>query len=148
MANVPLIVDIDDAEAYFNSRLRPELWNAADEETKKRALLQSAFLISGAFVFTDAAYYVDAETQAVYWNTRVIAAVCEQAVWLMARDPSEIPEALFKGIVSASAGSVSATFDKSFILPWICPVAKTLIGDLGIFLDDDSSWVKFKQLAL
>ena len=113
MANeIALYVEVDDANAYFNSRLRPDAWLAVDDDTKQRALLQASFLISGAFVFTNEACYYDADAQAYLWNTRVIAAVCEQALWLITRDPSELPDALFKGIVSASAGSVSATFDK------------------------------------
>lgn|GEM_PF-2830176 len=150
MANYyALWVELEDAEAYFNTRMQADAWNAADDATKTRALGQASFLISGAFVFSDSAYTIDAETGEAYWNTRIIAAVSEEALWLLTRDPSQLPDALFKGIVSASAGSVSATFDKSFVLPWICPVAKTLIGDLGTLVDgEEDSWVKSKPLAL
>lgn len=141
-------VSINDAESYFASRLRSEIWDAADEGSKTRALAQASFLISGAFVFSSNACEQD-ENGAVVWHERVIAAVCEEAHWLLSRDPSEIPDALFQGVASASAGGASATFDKSFVIPWICPIAKTLVGDLGTLIDsDDDSRVRSAPLPL
>lgn len=131
-------VSLVDAESYFASRLRSDLWNAADEEIKRQALAQASYLISGAFIFSDDAYSTDDEGVTT-WDDRVVAAVCEEAYWLLGHDPSEVPEALFNGLVSASAGTVSATFDRSFVRPWICEAAKTLIGDLGTFIDNDST---------
>lgn len=141
--NVSLAV----AENYFAARLRSDAWDNADVLTKTKALNQAAFLISGAFIFNDAAYVVIDDT--VIWDDRINAAVCEEAIWLLEKDPNEIPASLFNGIVSASAGSVSATFDKSFIIPWICDIVKILIGDLGTFIVDNSeARVETSLLAL
>ena len=145
--DVKLEVSLSDADSYFATRLRSDAWDAANDETRIKALAQASFLISGAFVFSDAAYSIDDE-DAVTWHDRVIAAVCEEALWLLSRDPAQLPDALFQGVSSASAGSVSATFDKSFVLPWICPVAKTLIGALGTLIDDDTSYVRSTPLAI
>lgn len=130
-------VSLADAESYFALRLRSDLWNAANEEIKSQALAQASFLISGAFTFYDTAYSI--EDDVVVWDDRITAAICEEALFLLKGDPTELPEALTKGIVSASAGAVSATFDKSFVFPLICEAAKTLVGDLGYYLGDDST---------
>ena len=136
MATRPIVSTMD-AESYFASVLRTTEWDAAEASKKEQALSQASFLISGAFVFNDSAYSTDSDGTTV-WNERVVAAVCEEALWLLSHDPSDIPSALFNGISSASAGSVSATFDKSFICPWIYPLARILIGDLAVYVGDDS----------
>lgn len=137
-----------DADSYFASRLRSEPWDDATESDKRKALAQAAIVISGAFSFTTSAFEVDETTGAATWDARVIAAVCEEAFWLLTRNPDEIPESLFLGIASASAGGASVTFDKSFVLSWLCPAAKTLIGDLGTLIDGDESSVKTTLLAM
>lgn len=130
-------VSLVDAESYFASRLRSDVWNAADGEIKVQALAQASFLISGAFTFSDdARSNINGET---VWDDRIKGAICEEAIWLLAKDPADVPSALFNGLSAASAGTVSATFDKSFVCPWICEAAKVLIGDLGIFLGNDSA---------
>ncbi len=142
-------VDASYADAYFGARLRSESWRAADSDSKSQALTQASFLISGAFDFSEAAYEIDPTTETIVWEPRICAAVCEEALWLLDHDPSELPSALFQGVVSASAGAVSATFDRSFVLPWIAPVVKTLVGDLASFNDpDDESHVKSTLLQL
>lgn len=130
-------VSLEQAEQYFASRLHADAWNNADNSTKSKALTQAAFLLSGAFVFNDGAYVVSEESE-ITWDDRIVGGVCEEALWLLQKDPNEIPTSLFNGISSASAGSVSATFDKSFVIPWICEQVKILIGDLGTFVADDS----------
>lgn len=141
-------VSLVDAESYFASRLRSETWNAADESLKTKALTQASFLVSSAFVFYDGAYE-EISGGEIVWDERVGAAICEEAAWLLDHDPASIPEALFNGISSASAGSVSATFDKSFVCPWICEQTKILVGDLGTFIGADSdSLVKSTLLAM
>jgi len=130
-------VSLAGAELYFASRLYTDAWDNADNSTKSKALNQAAILVSGAFVFNDGAFVVSDESE-VIWNERIIAGICEEALWLLGKDPNDIPSSLFNGISSASAGSVSATFDKSFVRPWICEQTKILIGDLGTFIADDS----------
>lgn len=141
-------VSISEADLYFASRLRTDEWDNSDNSTKSKALSQSAYLISGAFVFDDGAY-TETEENGVVWDDRIVAAVCEEALWLLQHDPNDIPTALFNGISSASAGSVSASFDKEFICPWICEQAKILVGELGTFIADDTeAFVKSTVLPL
>ena len=67
----------------------------------------------------------------------------------MAVDSRSVAITRVRAVNTWGVESVSATFDKSFVLPWICPVAKTLIGDLGTLVDgEEDSWVKSKPLAL
>ena len=140
-------VSLAEANLYFASRLRSTAWTAADETSKLQALAQASNLVSGAFIFSEDSYRV--EDDVVTWDERISFAICEEALWLLGHDPSELPESLTKGIQSASAGSVSATFDKSFVIPWICDAVKTLIGDLGTFIGDSSeSSVRSTLLAL
>jgi hypothetical protein len=68
-------------------------------------------------------------------DDRIRIAVCEQALYLMRRT-DVYPEALTKGIVSASAGTMSATFSKDFVAPLVCEEAKLAIGEAGYFAKD------------
>ena len=138
-------VTISEADVYFASRLHSEKWDVADELSKSKALSQASFLVSGAFVFSENAFQTVDNT--VIWNERIKAGICEEALWLLEHNPNDIPESLFKGISTANAGSVSATFDKSFICPWICDSVKMLIGDLGTFVSDECS-LQVTQLSL
>ena len=101
-----LTVALDAAERYFATRLRADLWREASESDKTNALTQASFLISGAFSFYDAAFALDESTGEVVWNARVVAAVCEEALWLLRVDPTEYPEALTLGLAEAGAGGV------------------------------------------
>ena len=150
MTNVLNIdVPLDEANEYFGLRLNTTVWDNANDEMRKQALSQAGMLISSAFVFSQDAYEIDPKTGSVVWNSQIISAVCEEALWLLSHDPSNIPEALFQGVSSANAGNVSATFDKSFVLPWICPVSRTLVGSLGTFIaGDDDSYVHSNPMSL
>ncbi|MBR2003883.1 MAG: hypothetical protein IJ991_06850, partial [Thermoguttaceae bacterium] len=107
------------------------------ESDKTNALTQASFLISGAFSFYDAAFALDESTGEVVWNARVVAAVCEEALWLLRVDPTEYPEALTLGLAEAGAGGASAKFDRSFVAPMVCAASKTLVGELGVFRDSN-----------
>lgn len=132
----PLNVAIDDAEKYFETRLYADKWNDATDGDKRKALATAAFLIGGAFEFRKDAFSVGSDDDtSVVWSPRVVAGVCEEALWLLKQDPTTIPNALFLGISNAKAGSVESTFDKSFVAPLICDAAKTIIGELGTFLE-------------
>ena len=150
MTNVLNIdVPLDEANDYFGLRLNTTVWDNANDDMRKQALRQAGTLIFSAFVFSKEAYEIDPETGSVVWNSQIISAVCEEALWLLSHDPSNIPEALFQGVSSANAGNVSATFDKSFVLPWICPVSRTLVGSLGTFIaGDDDSYVHSNPMSL
>lgn len=132
-----LTVALDAAERYFATRLRADLWREASESDKTNALAQASFLISGAFSFYDAAFALDESTGEVVWNARVVAAVCEEALWLLRVDPTEYPEALTLGLAEAGAGGASAKFDRSFVAPMVCAASKTLVGELGVFRDSN-----------
>lgn len=150
MTNVLNIdVPLDEANEYFGLRLNTTVWDNATDDMRKQALRQAGTLIFSAFVFSKKAYEIDSKTGSVVWNSQIISAVCEEALWLLSHDPSNIPEALFQGVSSANAGNVSATFDKSFVLPWICPVSRTLVGSLGTFIaGDDDSYVHSNPMSL
>ena len=138
-------IDVTSADAYFNSRLRSEKWNEADNDSKAKALEQASFLLTGAFTFKDNSFYLD-ENDEIQWHERITSAICEQAIYLLSFDPGDIPESLFQGISQASAGSVSATFDKSFVRPWISETARILIGDLAFSALDSQSGTAVSQL--
>lgn len=142
-------VSLDEANNYFELRLNTTVWDNSNDDMRKQALRQAGTLIFSAFVFSKDAYEIDSQTGNVIWNYQIVSAVCEEALWLLTHDPSNIPEALFQGVSSANAGNVSATFDKSFTLPWICPASRTLVGSLGTFIaGDDDSYVHSNPMSL
>lgn len=136
------------ANDYFNARLYADAWNNASETDREKSLTQASFLIAGAFEFYESAYSIDARG-AIHWNERALAAVCEEALWLLKRDPTHFPELLGAGISQASASSLSATFDRKALAPLICDAAKNLIGRLGAFegVEDEPRSCKSTPLA-
>jgi hypothetical protein len=120
------LVTLDWATDYFdNFRPKADEWVDAGDAIRQQYLGWASVLIKSAFVFR-----ADVEIED---NDRVRVATCEQALWLMRRK-DVYPEVLTNGIVSASAGAVSATFSKDFIAPLICEEAKLVIGEMGNFI--------------
>ena len=69
----------------------------------------------------------------------------EQAIYLLSLTLAIFPKVISR-IPQASAGSVSATFDKSFVRPWILETARILIGDLAFSALDSQSGTAVSQL--
>jgi len=116
-------VSLEWATDYFAlSRPKADEWDAEEDSERRRYLNWASVLIRSAFVFQ-----ADVEIDN---DDRIRTAVCEQALWLMRRT-EKYPEALTKGIVSASAGTVSATFSKDFVAPLISEEAKLAISEIG-----------------
>lgn len=137
------------AERYFAARLYASRWTSASETDKEKSLAQASYLIASAFDFTSDAFEIDASGEIV-WHERVMAAVCEEALWLLTRDPTLYPETLTLGLSQGAAGPVSATFDRRYIAPLICEASKRLVGRLGAFdgADDASGSCRSTPLAL
>lgn len=129
-----LTVEISDAESYFANRLYADTWGSRSSTDKQKAVVWASKMLDGAFTFSDDAYSV--EDNVVTWHPQIIAAVCEQAAWCLAIDPTKYPKLLTLGISEGNAGA-SGKFDKSFIAPLICEAAKTLVGDLGTLNNGD-----------
>ena len=121
------LVSYEWATTYFDtSRPKADEWTSANETERLQYLNWASVFIRFAFVWNSDVNVED--------DDRIRVAVCEQALWLMRR-LDEYPDALTKGIVSASVGggAASATFSKDFIAPLICEEAKLTIGDAGVF---------------
>ena len=117
------LVSLEWATEYFvTSRPKAEEWDAADDAERQRYIGWASVLVKSAFVF-----YANVDVDN---DDRIRIAVCEQALWLMRRI-DEYPEALTKGIASASAGAISATFSKDFVAPLICEEAKLALAEIG-----------------
>jgi len=125
---VQALVPLEWATDYFTlSRPKADEWEIADDTERRRYLNWASVLIQSAFVFQ-----ADVD---ISNDDRIRTAACEQALWLMRRT-DEYPEALTKGIVSASAGTVSATFSKDFVAPLIGEEAKLAMSGIGHFVRD------------
>jgi len=128
MTKTPMqpLVPLEWATEYFaTSRPKADEWDVADDTERQRYLGWASVLIKSAFVFHA---NVDVSN-----DDRIRVAVCEQALWLMRRTDN-YPEALTKGIASASAGAISATFSKDFVAPLICEEAKLAVAEIGSFV--------------
>ena len=130
-----LKIEFEDAEAYFGGRLHSGAWVDAGYADQRKAIGWAARILDGAYAWRDGACDVYADGS-VLWDRRIIAAVCEQAIWLLKTDPTHYPELLTLGIAEGAAGA-SAKFDRSFVAPLICDAAKALIGDIGILIGSD-----------
>jgi len=120
------LVSLEWAINYFAMfRPKSDEWDAADNVERYKYLNWASTLIKSAFVF-----HANVEVDN---DDRIRVAVCEQALYLMRRT-DEYPEVLTKGIVSASAGPMSATFSKDFVAPLICEEAKLALAEIGNFV--------------
>lgn len=117
--SLPISVTAEWADRYFAHRLYTGLWDNASESDRAKALEWSAALISAAFSW-NAADLAD-ETRLA----RIRAIVCEEAIWLLARDPSETAP-LF-GVKKASAGPIAVTFEN----PLSAETASNLIAPVA-----------------
>lgn len=133
-----LMIALSDAESYFANRLYADTWDSRSSPDKLKAVSWASKMIAGAFTFTEDAYTIEGDL--VTWHPQIIAAVCEQAAWLLSTDPTKYPELLTLGIAEGNAGA-SAKFDKSFVAPLICEAAKALVGELGAF-NSESGTIK------
>jgi len=120
------LVSLEWAIDYFTlSRPKADEWDAVDNAERYKYLNWASTLIKSTFVF-----HANVEVDN---DDRIRVAVCEQALYLMRRT-DEYPEVLTKGIVSASAGPMSATFSKDFVAPLICEEAKMAVAEIGSFV--------------
>lgn len=133
-----LTIALSDAESYFANRLYADTWDSRSSPDKLKAVSWATAIIGGAFVFGENAYSI--ENDITIWDTHVVAAVCEQALWCLRADPTEYPALLTLGISEGAAGA-SAKFDRSFVAPLICETAKALVGELGV-LNSESGTIK------
>ena len=123
-----LSVSLEWADGYFSRRLYAGLWENASQADRVKALSWSAALISAAFDWNLSAC---AEGDV---SDSVRAILCEEAIWLLARDPSET--ALFAGVKQASAGPIRLTFDTDLAAEkgrnLIAPIAAEMAAGLAL----------------
>ena len=130
-------VDLGYAESYFAARLYATAWTDADANDKVKALEQASILLAGAVDFAPDACTRRDDGTAV-WHERALAAVCEEALWLLTRDPTRVPELMALGIASGKVGELSATFDRKLLAPLVCDAALQTLGRLGTPVDGAS----------
>ena len=127
------LTTVDYANAFFADRLHTEVWDAATPDDRRKAINTASEFIEKYFVLHEEAFQ---DGIAVY---RIQNAVCLQAIYLLGVNPAEYPDVLMKGIASASAGPLNATFDKSFIPLPIAIGVEEAIGELGTYIGPSES---------
>lgn len=137
----------DEANAYFERRLRADAWASASNVERSQALTQASYLLASAFTF-HASAYEDAPDGSRVWHESVLAALCEEALWLLERNPTQFPELLALGVVHAEAAGLAATFDRAYVAPLVCDAAKRLIGRLADFEPVEDEGYSFASTPL
>ena len=140
---------LEEAEAYFSARPRPAAWRDASPAEKTQALAFAAIVLESSFEFSDAARYTTGTGES-RWRPRIVAAVCEQALWTLERGGESNARLASLGVTRASVGGLSATFDRRAATTLVCDAARRLIGRLGLFvaLDDGGGEITSTPLAL
>ena len=137
------LTTVDYADTFFADRLHTDLWDAASSEERRKAINHASSDIRKYFVLHEDAFqeWIEhpSEKQIVIADSRVQNAVCLQAIYLLSVNPADYPEALTKGVSSASAGPLNATFDKSFIPLPIAIGVEEAIGELGTYIGPTES---------
>ncbi len=149
MTNERPVASLEDADAYFNGRLRADAWTSASENERERALAQASYLIASAFVFRKEAR-VAAPDGSTRWQDRVVAAVCEEALWLLKGDPTQFSEPRALGLVRVEAANLSATFDRNQVAALVCDVSRRLLAGLADYepIDDEGGSFASTPLAI
>jgi hypothetical protein len=107
---------VQQASEYFNGCLHTESWDTADDSTKTKALAQAQRQLEP------------------YRNqvnsTRLLYAVCEQALWLLLGDKrGELQQA---GVQGFSVGNMSEQFNTKGRDPAIAPQAWAYLRGSGV----------------
>lgn len=126
------------ADAYFQNRLHAGKWADASEVDRAKSLAMAGGMIQSSFRFGSGTFHTTVDGGGAEYQDCVDAvkrAICEQALYLLAIDPTEPNPILGMGISSGSAGGASATFSKEFTMPLICEAAKLAIGEYGEMID-------------
>ena len=135
------LTTVDYADTFFADRLHTSVWDAASSDEKRKAINHASSDIRKYFVLHDEAFReeVTEDESRIIADYRIQNAVCLQAIYLLSVNPAEYPEALTKGVSSASAGPLNATFDKSFIPLPIAIGVEEAIGKLGTYIGPTES---------
>ncbi len=121
---------------YFSNRLYSSVWNNASATDQVKAIRWAKTIIEGGFEYYETAYEID-ENDSIVWDDRVLAAVCEEAIWLLKQDPTDYPELLTLGLSEGKAGTASMKANPALIAPLICNASIRLIGNLATIVDSE-----------
>lgn len=146
---VDLAPTLEEAEAYFSARPRPAAWHGASTAERSQALAFAALVLESSFEFSETAFYTTGDREPRP-RPRIVAAVCEQALWTLERGGESNARLASLGVTRASVGGLSATFDRRAATTLVCDAARRLIGSLGRFiaLDDGGGEITSTPLAL
>lgn len=134
------------ANTYFNTRLHSTSWTSASITDQAKALVMAERMVRATFVFREGVIPED-ENETTGYEPFVEYGICEQALYLLTLDPTQYPEVLTLGILSANAGA-GVTFDRSMVAPYISPNTIRMIGDYGTFGDKAVNTNRIESLAL
>ena len=138
---------LDDANAYFAARGRADAWFDATEAERRGALEQASMLLGAAFRFRDDARELNAVGELV-WREEILAALCEEALWLLRCDPTQPSKLAALGATSVKIGELAAQFDRADAARVICEAAKILVGERGELVANDSPIDSFASTPL
>ena len=150
MAETPeLCASLEEAEAYFAARPQSVAWSRAGDDEKRRALAHAALVLDSACQFTSDALYVAADGVRK-WRPRIVAALCEQALWSLLHSGGAAESFVALGVSRAEIAGIAASFRANDSTTLVCTMARRLIGRLGSFdsLDDGGGSIASTPLAL
>ncbi len=128
---------LDEANRYFETRPRATAWFQTEAGERENALRFASLTLDAACRFTDDAYELDADGQRV-WRERVIAALCEQALWTLTQDGSGRDAIRALGIAQATVAGASVRFDGSAANDdELAPRAKRLLAGCAVFTSQE-----------
>lgn len=140
-------VTLSDAEAYFATRLRADEWRAAAVDERSQALTLAVALVEAACRFEPDAIVYDAQGDPK-WRPRIIAAFCEEALWLLQRTEPQAAALRALGVSRAVVGGIEASFSREDAEGLVCPMARQLVGRLGSFEPDSAQGGAFSSTPL
>lgn len=140
-------VTLADAESYFATRLRADAWRGATVEERSQALALAVALLEAACRFEPDATIADAQGNPT-WRPRIVAAFCEEALWLLQRTEPQGATLRALGVTRATVGGIEASFSREDAQGLVCPMARQLVGRLGYFEPDSAQGGAFSSTPL
>ena len=82
------------------------------------------------------------------WRPRIVAAFCEEALWLLERTEPQAATLRALGVTRATVGEIEASFSREDAQGLVCPMARQLVGRLGYFEPDSAQGGAFSSTPL
>lgn len=126
--------DFDIINNYLLNRLHAAYWAECSLDDREKSVALAWLILDGSYQWKSEAKTIT--PTGIAWHHRVIAAVGEQALFLLQNETAVDSESTTAGVTSLSVAGYSVSFEKGGsndnAYSLICPMVPALLGDLAV----------------